>query len=104
MSPSTQVSDPSSSPTMDDPRARIRCSRYRLQFGASGSESARVVCVLWPEIAQTGLIRDSPRTTMNGRWQLVPMPHHINTEVLIAGAGPVGLSLAMDLAQRGVGV
>jgi len=28
----------------------------------------------------------------------------INTEVLIAGGGPVGLTLAMDLAQRGVGV
>ena len=52
---------------------------------------------------------------MNGRWQklanaspppsaVAPMPHHINTEVLVVGAGPVGLSLAMDLAQRGVGV
>jgi 2-polyprenyl-6-methoxyphenol hydroxylase-like FAD-dependent oxidoreductase len=32
------------------------------------------------------------------------MQHRINTEVLIVGAGPVGLSLAMDLGRRGVGV
>jgi len=32
------------------------------------------------------------------------MASPINTEVLIAGGGPVGLTLAMDLAQRGVGV
>jgi len=32
------------------------------------------------------------------------MPHLIDTEVLIVGGGPVGISLAIDLAQRGVGV
>jgi 2-polyprenyl-6-methoxyphenol hydroxylase-like FAD-dependent oxidoreductase len=32
------------------------------------------------------------------------MQRRINTGVLIVGAGPVGLSLAMDLARRGVGV
>jgi 2-polyprenyl-6-methoxyphenol hydroxylase-like FAD-dependent oxidoreductase len=32
------------------------------------------------------------------------MLRRINTEVLIVGGGPVGLSLAMDLARRGVGV
>ena len=32
------------------------------------------------------------------------MQHRINTGVLIVGAGPVGLSLAMDLARRGVRV
>ena len=32
------------------------------------------------------------------------MQRRINTEVLIVGAGPVGLSSAMDLGRRGVGV
>jgi 2-polyprenyl-6-methoxyphenol hydroxylase-like FAD-dependent oxidoreductase len=32
------------------------------------------------------------------------MQRRINNEVLIVGAGPVGLSLAMDLGRRGVGV
>ena len=32
------------------------------------------------------------------------MPHLIDTEVLIVGGGPVGISLAIDLAQRAVGV
>ena len=32
------------------------------------------------------------------------MASPINTEVLVAGGGPVGLTLAMDLAQRGVAV
>ena len=32
------------------------------------------------------------------------MAERINTEVFIVGGGPVGLTLAMDLARRGVGV
>jgi 2-polyprenyl-6-methoxyphenol hydroxylase-like FAD-dependent oxidoreductase len=32
------------------------------------------------------------------------MLHRINTEVLVVGGGPVGLSLALDLARRDVGV
>jgi 2-polyprenyl-6-methoxyphenol hydroxylase-like FAD-dependent oxidoreductase len=32
------------------------------------------------------------------------MSRRINNEVLVVGGGPVGLSLAMDLARRGVGV
>jgi 2-polyprenyl-6-methoxyphenol hydroxylase-like FAD-dependent oxidoreductase len=32
------------------------------------------------------------------------MPHTAETEVLIAGAGPLGLTLAMDFAWRGVDV
>jgi 2-polyprenyl-6-methoxyphenol hydroxylase-like FAD-dependent oxidoreductase len=32
------------------------------------------------------------------------MSRRINTQVLVVGGGPVGLSLAIDLAQRGVGV
>jgi 2-polyprenyl-6-methoxyphenol hydroxylase-like FAD-dependent oxidoreductase len=32
------------------------------------------------------------------------MLHRINTEVLLVGGGPVGLTLAMDLARRDVGV
>jgi len=35
---------------------------------------------------------------------IAPMQRRINTEVIIVGAGPVGLSLAMDLARRSVGV
>lgn len=32
------------------------------------------------------------------------MSRHVQTQVLIVGAGPVGLTLAMDLAQRGISV
>jgi cation diffusion facilitator CzcD-associated flavoprotein CzcO len=32
------------------------------------------------------------------------MEHQVNTQVLIVGGGPVGLTLAIDLAQRGVKV
>jgi 2-polyprenyl-6-methoxyphenol hydroxylase-like FAD-dependent oxidoreductase len=32
------------------------------------------------------------------------MPSRINTEILVVGGGPVGLTLAMDLARRGIGV
>src|SRR5260370_7312257 len=32
------------------------------------------------------------------------MPQMTETDVLIAGAGPVGLTLAIDLAWRGIGV
>ena len=32
------------------------------------------------------------------------MSHHVKTPVLVVGAGPVGLTLAIDLAQRGIAV
>lgn len=32
------------------------------------------------------------------------MPRHFESQVLVVGAGPVGLTLAMDLAQRGIDV
>ena len=32
------------------------------------------------------------------------MPETLETSVLVVGAGPVGLTLAMDLARRGVSV
>ena len=32
------------------------------------------------------------------------MGNRINTQVLIVGGGPVGLTLAIDLAQRGIHV
>src|ERR1700716_1224800 len=35
--------------------------------------------------------------------QRTDMPHDSSTDVLICGAGPAGLTLAIDLARRGVG-
>ena len=55
----------------------------------------------------------SPRYRLLGQWThglessrrgKVSMGNRINTQVLIVGGGPVGLTLAIDLAQRGIHV